>query len=266
MTIARADKCYSGAECQPRRGMIHARHDTLDSNLVRCGCGASSASVAEVGAFAAGGIRWGLMLGRSSLRDDCTAVLGLGSCRQTHFAHCVRSVQTDGDKSDNEARCARRPQSCAPRRPTNCPPAGTACREIHRCAPSKGTTVVAKPRAGRCGRACEAPRSAGLVAARASALRDLTSPRLSERSERSERSEFAAGHETEYFARTQTVPADCLCLAKGLGLWPSPRAVGPQGRPPKWRARTGPPAALLAPTSASGNSNTESRRTWIHKR
>ena len=92
--------------------------------------------------------------------------------------------------------------------------------------PRKGTTVVAKPRAGRCGRACEAPRSAGLVAARASALRCLTSPRLSERSERSERSEFAAGHETEHR-----------------------RGVGPQGRPPQWRARTGLPAALRAPTS-----------------
>ena len=192
------------------------------------------------------------MVGRSSLRADCTAVLGLGSCRQTHSAHFVRYVQTDGDKSDNEARCARRPQSCAPRRPTNRPPAGTACREVQRrLSASKGTTVVAMSRAGRCGRACEAPRSAGLVAARASALRNLTSPRLFERSERSERSEFAAGHETEYFARTQTVPADCLCLAKGLGLWPSPRAVGPQGRPPKWRARTGPPAALRAPTTAS---------------
>ena len=95
------------------------------------------------------------------------------------------------------------------------------------------------------------------MAARASALRCLTSPRLFERSERSERSEFAAGHETEYFARTQTVPADCLCLAKGLGLWPSPRAVGPQGRPPKWRARTGPPAALLAPTVAGHGINLE---------
>jgi len=209
--------------------MIHAQHETTDSNLARCCCCRASASYAEVCAFAAGGIRRGLMVGRSSLRDDCTPVLGPGSCRQTHYAHCVRSVQTDGDKSDHEARCARRPQSCAPRRPTNRPPAGTACREVQRrLSASKGTTVVAMSRAGRCGRACEAPRSAGLVAARASALRCLTSPRLSERSERSERSEFAAGHETEHR-----------------------RAVGPQGRPPKWRARTGPPAALRAPTTAS---------------
>ena len=104
--------------------------------------------------------------------------------------------------------------------------------------PRRGTTVVAKPRAGRCGRACEAPRSAGLVAARASALRCLTSPRLSERSERSERSEFAAGHETEHR-----------------------RGVGPQGRPPQWRARTGPPAALRAPTVA----RTSSRVCPLHR-
>jgi hypothetical protein len=194
------------------------------------------------------------MVGRSSLRADCTAVLGLGSCRQTHSAHFVRYAQTDGDKSDNEARCARRPQSCAPRRPTNRPPAGTACREVQRrLSASKGTTVVAMSRAGRCGRACEAPRSAGLVAARASALRNLTSPRLFERSERSERSEFAAGHETEYFARTQTVPADCLCLAKGLGLWPSPRAVGPQGRPAEVaRPLTAQPAAFALGRTVTG--------------
>ncbi len=34
------------------------------------------------------------MLGRSALRTDCTAMLGLGSRRRTHCAHCVRFVQT----------------------------------------------------------------------------------------------------------------------------------------------------------------------------
>src|SRR6185295_8477790 len=45
----------------------------------------------------------GASVRRSALRADSPAVLGLVARRQTHFAHCVRYVQTDGDKSDHEA-------------------------------------------------------------------------------------------------------------------------------------------------------------------
>src|SRR5258706_10816604 len=48
----------------------------------------------------------GASLRRSALRADFPPVLGLVARRQTHFAHCVRYVQTDGDKSDHE-RAAR---------------------------------------------------------------------------------------------------------------------------------------------------------------
>ena len=58
---------------------------------------------------------------------------------------------------------------------------------------SRQTTATAKARAGRLRCASGAPRSAGLVAARASALRPSDSSQLSERSERSERSEFCDG-------------------------------------------------------------------------
>ena len=43
---------------------------------------------------AAGATRRGLMLWRSALRTDCTAVLGPRSCRRIHCAHFVRCVQT----------------------------------------------------------------------------------------------------------------------------------------------------------------------------
>jgi hypothetical protein len=206
--------------------MIRAQHEITDSNLARCCCCRASASSAEVCAFAAGGSRWGAHGGAvvAARRLHCGARPGVVS---PNSLRSLRSLRSDRRRQVRLRSALRAPtpvlRSSSPHKS---PPANTACREIHGYALSRNaTTVVAKPRAGRCGRACEAPRSAGLVAARASALRCLTSPRLFERSERSERSEFAAGHETEHR-----------------------RAVGPQGRPPKWRARTGPPAALRAPT------------------
>ena len=107
----------------------------------------------------------------------------------------LRSLRSDRcGESDHEARCARRPQPCAPRRPTNrpcrVPPAAKAGIGG---LPSHTTVGSAKPRPGRWQRACGAPRSGGPVARARSAPRDLTCRTLSERSERSERSELCDG-------------------------------------------------------------------------
>jgi len=53
---------------------------------------------------------------RSPLRVDCPALLGRVACRQTHCAHFVRCVQTNGDKSVVDARCARGHTPCDARR------------------------------------------------------------------------------------------------------------------------------------------------------
>jgi hypothetical protein len=69
----------------------------------------------------AGGLHFGGRPGTA----DCLPVLGLPARRRTHFARFALCVQTDGDKSVHEARCARGPaalRSSAPkRRPPACP-------------------------------------------------------------------------------------------------------------------------------------------------
>ena len=79
---------------------------------------------------ATGGTRRRLMPWRSSLRSDCTPVLGPRSRRRTHFVRCARYVQTNVGASVHEARCARRPRTSAPRRHRNrrrrVPPAAQA--------------------------------------------------------------------------------------------------------------------------------------------
>ena len=80
---------------------------------------------------------------RSALRADSPALLGLVARRQTHCAHFVRCVQTNGDKSVVEARCARGPRalrcSAPQRRCAACPGAPLLQRrwcsgeELHRC-------------------------------------------------------------------------------------------------------------------------------------
>ena len=48
--------------------------------------------------------------------------IGLVARRRTHFAHCVRYVQTNVDESVVDARCARGHEPCAPRRLRCAPP------------------------------------------------------------------------------------------------------------------------------------------------
>ena len=114
-------------------------------------------------------------LRRSSLRCDCLAVLGLVAPPRNSL-RSLRSLRSNRrGESVDEARCARRPRRCAPRRPTviprRVPPAAKPPVVVVR---THTTTVSAKVRPGRRQCACEAPRSAGCVAARASALRHLT--------------------------------------------------------------------------------------------
>ena len=134
------------------------------------------------------------MVGRSALR--CRLRCGARPGVAPHNSlRSLRSLRSDRcGESVHEARCARRPQSCAPRRPTNrpcrVPPAAKTTRGG---APARTTTAAAESRPGRWQRACGAPRSTGLVARARSALRNLVCRTLSERSERSERSELCDG-------------------------------------------------------------------------
>jgi hypothetical protein len=143
--------------------------------------------------------RWGggLMLKRSALRADSAAVLGFGRCRTTHFAHCVRSVQTGCGMSVVEAREYARPtKPCAPRRFKNRPPP-------NRLTAFRSTTVVLCPstnalaRKGVLGLAAAGRvkrRGAQGFRPRAYSRASTTdSPQVFERSERSERSEFCGG-------------------------------------------------------------------------
>ena len=96
----------------------------------------------------------------------------------------LRSLRSNRcGESDNEARCARRPQSCAPRRPRNrprrAPPAATGwvfSTSKTDGDPSTSKTDAAQQRRVRAAprRASEAPRSAGLGARARSAPPFLT--------------------------------------------------------------------------------------------
>ena len=142
--------------------------------------------------IAPGGTWQGLMLRRSALRTDCTAVLAPGSCRITHSAPWRALRSNRCGKSVYEARCARRPRRCAPRRRRNRPCQVPPDARSWPVLPStEYHGAAAKTGSGRTRCASEAPRSGGSMASARSAPRALTSSRLSERSERSSRSELA---------------------------------------------------------------------------
>jgi hypothetical protein len=106
-------------------------------------------------------------------RLRCGAQPGVASRNSLRSLRSLRS--NTRDESVVDARCARRPWLCASRRPRNRP---------HRVPPaahptvlavrSRATNVCAKAGSGSLWRASEALRSAGLVAARASAHQKLT--------------------------------------------------------------------------------------------
>jgi len=114
-------------------------------------------------------------LQRSSLRSDSPALLGLVARRQTHCAHCVRCVQTGGDKSVVDARCARGPRalrcSAPQRRCATCP--GAPLLQGRRCS-GEALHWCLSGRRYSAGAISVATSSAGPGSARASALRCLT--------------------------------------------------------------------------------------------
>ena len=124
---------------------------------------------------AAGGTRQGLMLWRSPLRGDSTAMLGPGSRRRTHYAHCVSSAQTTA-ASQITKRAARADPGPALLVATEIAPAGYRLPRVPPLSSllDKNLGVSAKARAGSRRRASAQPRSAGLVARARSALRQLT--------------------------------------------------------------------------------------------
>jgi len=58
----------------------------------------------------------GPLSSRSALRADCTVLLAAWAHGRTRCAACGRAAQTSGRESEEEARCARRPSTCAARR------------------------------------------------------------------------------------------------------------------------------------------------------
>jgi hypothetical protein len=166
----------------------------------------------------------GLILWRSALRADFTALLGPGSRRITRCIHFVHFAQTDA--ASQMFRCALRAPTPATALlvATEIAPPGTACRS--------GTTEPCPHRMpGWCrkgafgsaaARRSEAPRSAGLMAARAARFVRLTRRScVSAESEANEASS-ATGHETE-----------------------PRRGAGAQHRPPQSSAAAGPDAPLV---------------------
>ena len=64
------------------------------------------------GRRAAGAARRGLILGRPSRSEGCTALLAFGSRRRTHYAPCGRFVRTTAAKM--MTKCAARTDPCGP--------------------------------------------------------------------------------------------------------------------------------------------------------
>jgi hypothetical protein len=156
----------------------------------------------------------------ASLRLRCVAPFGLGHL--TRCAHFVRYAQTRSGKYEHEARCARRAQKSATRRPTvspqRAPPAaqapgsqclGAVCRRFHKAAAGQAPARI-------CG--AEHRRVRGRVR---STLREHSCRCMFERNDRREWSEFSDGHEPE-----------------------KRRAAGAKRRPPHLRAGACPAAAL----------------------
>ena len=147
---------------------------------------------------APGGTRQGLMLWRSALRADCTAMLGLRSRRRTHCANCVRSVRTaaPGQSTKRAARADRRPALLAA---TEIAPAGyrlpratvLGIRHERPRRPCEGAPGQDGARLG----GAEKRRARGRAR---SALRHLTRRGCSSAVSKANEASSATGHETEH--------------------------------------------------------------------
>ena len=161
MALTILDEDCGGLEAQRSWVRVNSVGKLLAA-LSTCTCALLSLMHPRV---AAGGARRGLMLGRSALRADSTAMLGLGSRRGTHCAH-LRSLRSNSrDESVVDARCARRPQACASRRPRNRPTEHRPprCQRVGACDEDHDAAAIAHPGRRRC--AWEALSIAATVAA-----------------------------------------------------------------------------------------------------
>ena len=141
----------------------------------------------------------------------------------------LRSLRSNTcGKSVHEARCARRPRSCASRRPKIAPAGYRLPRSSAQVFSTKAASGSTKARPGSLRRALRGAEKRRAGGGARSAHQELTCRILFERSERSERSELCGRHSTEHR-----------------------RAVGPQGRPPRTKCRRLPGRAFVAPTCAS---------------
>ena len=126
--------------------------------------------------LAAGGARPGLRVGRSVLRTDCAALLGLAAPLRNSL-RALRALRSDNrSESVLEARCARGPQAlcCSP--PSDIAPAGPRLpRAGFRCS-GGGVPTSSLQGSARVGGGAHRRRRAaqGLGPARVSALRELT--------------------------------------------------------------------------------------------
>jgi hypothetical protein len=136
---------------------------------------------------------------RPALRFGSPALLGLVARRPTRCAHFVRYAQTAGDKSVDEARCARGPQalrcSAPHRRCATCP--GTPLQNRRRFSDEELTPWTSRRAAPGGGDLWGDEERRAEVGARQRAS-STDSRRLFEGSERSERSELAARPRTEH--------------------------------------------------------------------
>jgi len=124
-------------------------------------------------------------------RLHCGARLGVASPNSLRSLRSLRS--NSGDESVDEARCARRPRACAPRRhrnrPRRVPP---AARQRRWCLSRE--PIPLQQRRARAGRSAPVRRrEAQGLWPRAQRASSTDSSPLFERSERSERSEFGDG-------------------------------------------------------------------------
>jgi hypothetical protein len=176
-------------------------------------------------------------------RLPCDARAGVAS---RNSLRSLRSLRSDSrDESDHEARWRAPTPALRFSALQKSPPTGTACREAPSaaCRPSHAERVPQGRGRGCVRGASEAPRSAGLVAARVSALRHRTRRDcLSAESEANEAS-FATGHETEHR-----------------------RGVRPQGGPPKLSPGRTPARGLAATTVADVQTRHEPRSAPCRKR
>ena len=130
-------------------------------------------------------------------RLRCGAQPGVASRNSLRSLRSLRSKTRD--ESVVDARCARRPRACAPRhsrnRPHRVPPAAHPTVLAVR---SRATNASAKAGVGSLWRASEAPRSTGLVAARASAHQELTRRGCLSAVSAANEASSATGHKTAH--------------------------------------------------------------------